>query len=74
MTDKEKLKAELDAMSYEDLLRLWRFGSAGSPYFQGTILMHFKKVIAEKRRQVGEAGHVAASKKVGWKGQIYGTG
>jgi len=31
-------KAEIDAMSYRDLLTLWRFSPAGTPYSLGKLV------------------------------------
>ena len=61
MTEQEK--REIDAMSYEDLLRACRFASAGDPRFQGDRGEYW----AERMRQLREAGadHVGASKRIG---------
>lgn len=68
MTDAEmiKLKQEIDAMDYESMLRKWRYASLGSPYFQGEIGAYYSKRMAEKRTDVGDAAHTAASKSIGW--------
>jgi len=59
-------KAEIDKRSYESLLSLWRNAPSGHPYFQGELGEYYSKVMAEKRAQVGDAAHVAASKSIGW--------
>ncbi len=51
--------------SYEQLLSKWRYASAGSPFFQGDVGQHYKKVMAERKQQVGHAEHVRASKNIG---------
>lgn len=61
LTDENK--AHIDALSYEELLRQWRFATAGNPWFQGATGDYWQKRMAEK---AAEPGHVAASKRVGW--------
>jgi hypothetical protein len=62
----ESDKAWIDAASYEDLLRRWRFAPLGDPVFQGETGQHYIKVMGTKKREVGQGGHVAASKAIGW--------
>lgn len=59
-----KRKADIDAMSYEELLRLNRFAPIGAPYFQGESGEYILRRLRELR--IGGADHVAASKKIGW--------
>ena len=59
-------KAEIDAMPYESMLRLWRNAPAGHPMFQGETGDYYSKRMAENRAEVGNAAHVAASKQIGW--------
>jgi len=58
------MKAEIDEMSYVDLLREWRFAAIGDPRFQGPSGLYWRKRMQELRRQGTD--HVAASKAVGW--------
>jgi len=60
------MKKWIDAASYEALLSRWRFAPAGDSIFQGETGKYYQKVMAEKKQQVGGAGHVAASKAIGW--------
>ena len=56
-------KAKIDAMSQEDMARLWRFAPAGHPYFvSGSRLSeYFIKVFR------GKGGMTpAVSKSIGW--------
>jgi len=62
----EDHKNWIDSASYEDLLRKWRFAETGDPLLQGETGDYFKKIMGEKRVQVGDGGHVAASKRIGW--------
>jgi hypothetical protein len=57
-------KKQIDEMSYEQLLRLWRFSpSHDEPLFQGDTGEYYSSVMAEKKRDVN---HVAISKRIGW--------
>ena len=58
-----KRKAEIDAMSDEDLLRGNRFAPVGDPRFQGKAGEYWLEVMLEKKKS---CDHVAVSKKVGW--------
>jgi hypothetical protein len=53
-------------MSYTALLSSWRHAPAGSPYFQGEVGDHYKKVMAKKKEEIGNAAAVAISKEIGW--------
>lgn len=61
-------KNHIDNMEYEELLRLWRNAPVGHPYFQGEVGDYYAKKMSEGRKTIGESGHVAASKSVGWEG------
>jgi hypothetical protein len=56
----------IDAASYEQLLRRWRFAPSGDPLFQGEVGEYYKKALAEAKEAVGPAEAVAASKRIGW--------
>jgi len=66
MTQKEMMKW-IDTASYEELLSKWRFAPIGSPWFQGKVGEHYQKVMAKRRKKVGSARHVQASKSIGWR-------
>ena len=59
----DKRKAEIDAMSYEQMLRKWRFAPLGDPAFQGERGAYFSETMHAKKKFVD---HVQASKNVGW--------
>ena len=61
-----KMREWIDNASYTQLLARWRFAPAGSPWFQGEIGKYYESTMAKKRREVGESGHVQASKEIGW--------
>jgi len=61
----EKLKREIEAMPMHELIRRIRFSPIDDPYFQGEVGEFFMKVSDEKRK-TDPAGHVLASKAVGW--------
>lgn len=60
----DERKARIDAMTYEELLRHWRFAPAGDPWFQGETAAYWEGRMAQLRRD--GADHVAASKAIGW--------
>ena len=62
----DKVKAKIDAMSYEDMLRDWRHAPLGAELFQGESGEYFTIAMAEKRKEVSGGDHVAASKRIGW--------
>ena len=64
----EKTKAVIDAMGYEEMLRLWRNAPAGHYMFQGEAGDYYSKRMAALRAEVGNAAHVSASKHIGWDG------
>ncbi len=54
-------------MSYEDLLRRWRYAPPGDPIFQGDAGKYYADRMAELK--AGDPGAaVAASKWIGWDG------
>ena len=63
-----KDKKWIDNASYTQLLRLWRHGGIGHRMFQGDIGDYYSKKMREKKEEVGQAAHVAASKSIGWDG------
>ena len=58
------MKDWIDNASYEQLLRHYRYAPVGSPYFQGETGEHYKKVMAERKRQESNPSQV--SKNIGW--------
>jgi len=65
LTDKNK--TIIDNMSYEDLLRKWRFASSGDPWFQGETGNYWGSRMNELRDSPGgQEKHVAISKAIGW--------
>lgn len=65
MTLTLELKDMIDDMSYEELLRGWRFATIGDKWFQGGT----GKYWVERMRDMRKAGadHAQASKNIGWK-------
>lgn len=63
----EENKAHIDSLSYEELLRHYRFAETGDPWFQKEIGAYWLKRMQELRSQPnGDAIHIAASKSIGW--------
>jgi hypothetical protein len=58
-------KDELMAMSYEEMLRLWRFAKVGDPRFVGKSGKTFSDIMRRKREADIE-GAIKISKIVGW--------
>ena len=62
-----EVKGKIDSMSYEELLRKWRFAPIGDPMFQGESGCYFDRRMADMRAELGGAEiHTAASKRIGW--------
>ena len=66
MTQQEMLDW-INEASYEELLRKWRFAPAGSEFFQGDIGKYYAKIMAERRKEIGNVEHARISKRLGWK-------
>ena len=62
----ESMKKTIDEMTYEGLLGHWRFAQVGDPFFQGETGDYYAEVMRRKKAEVGDAAHVAASKRLGW--------
>ena len=61
----ESMKKAIDEMDYQSMLSMWRSAPVGSPWFQGEVGDYYAEVMAKKRKEVGNAAHVAASKSIG---------
>lgn len=59
-------KERIDRMSYEQMLRIWRFAPLGSPVFQGKTGDYFNASMRRKRYSQCRGAHTAASKRIGW--------
>lgn len=66
MTKEEK--KYINDMNYESMLKLWRNAPCGHPMFRGYTGDYYSKIMSEKRQQIGNGAHVAASKNIGWNG------
>ena len=64
MTDEQK--AWIDKSPYWRLLERWRRAPLGDPMFVGPAGQYYAEVMARKKRELGDDGHVAASKSIGW--------
>lgn len=65
MTSEQMIKW-INEASYFELLNLWRFAKPGSPWFQGEVGEHYKKVMLEKKAALSHEEQVRTSKEVGW--------
>lgn len=61
-----KNKEWIDNATYETLLSKWRFAPVGDPLFMGETGEYYGNIMAKKKKEIGQAGHVAASKNIGW--------
>ena len=61
-----KTEAQLKQMSYEELLRMWRYAALGDLQFQGRNGEIFKTIMFEKRNLYSVPEQVEISKRVGW--------
>lgn len=60
-------KNHIDNLSYEQLLRHWRFAALGDPWFQGETGDYWNKRMKDLRSKPGgDARHVSSSKAIGW--------
>lgn len=60
----EENRLYIDSLSYEELLREWRFAPVGTHWFQGETGKYWGKRMAELRSK--GANHVGISKAIGW--------
>ena len=61
-------KQYIDLLSYEELLRYWRFAPAGDTWFQDETGDYWYKRMNELRlRPGGQEEHVRASKAIGFR-------
>lgn len=60
------LKTKIDKMTYKQMLHEWRFAPSGDILFRNNIGEYFRKVMAEKKKQLFEGDHSDISKKIGW--------
>jgi len=67
MTEEES-RAWIDAVSYETLLRKWRFtpSTDQDPMFIGNLGDYYAKVMVAKRDALSPEAAVSVSKHVGW--------
>jgi hypothetical protein len=63
---RSELKAWIDAASYDQLLKRWRFAPLGDPVFQDEIGQYYANVMAEKRKEIDSLTAVKISKQIGW--------
>lgn len=60
-------KTCIDGMSYEELLRKWRFAKLGNPWFQGATGDYWGTVMEKKKNELKGYQAVAISKNIGWR-------
>lgn len=68
MNNINSIKQEIDSMSYEHMLKMWRFENLGSIYFVGEIGEYFATNMYQKRAKLSIKEIVEISKRIGWDG------
>ncbi len=63
----DKTKREIDSMTYEEMLKLWRFAPLGDLMFQGETGQYFSEVMKKKKEKISDCERVRVSKSIGWK-------
>lgn len=58
-------KERIDRMSYEQMLRIWRFAPLGNPIFQGKAGDYFNTSMRRKKHSQHRGAHTAAGKRIG---------
>ena len=64
MLTHQEMKTWIDGATYKELLDKWRYTGIGEPFFRGETGRYYKKVMAEKRNEVGPDAAVSASKSI----------
>jgi len=62
----EQMRTWIDNATYEALLQKWRHAAIGNPFFVGVMGEYYQVTMAAKRKEIGIAAAVQASKRVGW--------
>ena len=62
-----KLRMQIDEMTYEEMLRLWRFAPSGNRFFIGEVGKYYESVMKRKREALGPEEHARISMKIGWR-------
>ena len=60
-----KRKAEIDGMTYVELLKTQRWSAPNDRWVSGATGRYLEAAINRKRKEIGEAEHRKISKKVG---------
>jgi len=63
----EQLKQEIDNMSYESMLSMWRFSPIGTPIFEGETGTYFSEIMRKKESELKPGEKAEISKNIGWK-------
>lgn len=61
-----EVKDKIDSMSYEEMLREWRFSEIPNPLFEGDAGKYFAYHMERKKCELSESEKVAISKQIGW--------
>ena len=62
----DEIKLEIDNMSYEQMLSIWRFAKSGHRLITGEVGTYFSSNMKEKKAKISNADQVQISKNIGW--------
>lgn len=61
-----KTKAVIDAMSYKEMLKTYRFAKIGNPWFCGDVGTYFMTTMIRKKLVLTPEERTKISKEIGW--------
>ena len=67
----ESTKNIIDEMTYEQMLRLWRFSPSGHKMFIGDVGTYFSEIMKKKSNALSQDELVQTSKNIGWETGVY---
>lgn len=63
-----KVKAVIDAMSYKEMLKTYRFAKDNNPWFLGDVGTYFMTTMNRKKLALTPEERTKISKEIGWGG------
>ena len=63
-----KIKAVIDAMSYKEMLKTYRFAKDNNPWFLGDVGTYFMTTMNRKKLALAPEERTKISKEIGWGG------
>jgi len=62
----ESTKNIIDVMTYQQMLKLWRFAPSDHKMFQGEVGTYFSEIMKKKSKSLSQDELVQISKNIGW--------